>query len=55
MSIRSIASGGMSRISAKLEIRRPLTRVTGRPPSRPRPLRVCGASASSSSLMLPAP
>ncbi len=36
--MRWIASGGMPRISEKPEIRRPLSKVTGGPASRPRPL-----------------
>ena len=51
-----MASGGMSRSSRKLEMRRPLSSMTGRPPaSRPRALPICGASASKSSSMLVAP
>jgi hypothetical protein len=44
ISTRWIASVGMSRISLKLEMRRPLSRTTGAPPL-PRPLVVCGLSS----------
>jgi hypothetical protein len=55
MSTRSIASGGSSRISPKPEMRWPFRRMTGWPPCRPRPERVCGASASTSSPIEVAP
>src|SRR3954452_19585079 len=55
MSTRSIASGGMSRISPKLEIRWPFNSRTGASPPRPRPLWVWGEMTFKSSCRLPAP
>ena len=53
--MRLIASGGIWRISRKLEMRWPLSRMIGLPSPRPRPLPVCGAMASISSSIEEAP
>ena len=55
ISTLAIASGGRLRTAPKLPIRRPLTRITGRPLPRPRPDRVIGSSAVNNSSIDEAP